>query len=202
MARADCFYSLWVDQAQDLPGNRVRVVLTHPKDEDRTEEHVLVYKALAFVPPDDPLSPILTPQGALPLCPVRSFRLPRERARRPDETTLAGCKRRSLGMRRARADDSLVTVSMGHRGQKSRQRLPATCSHYGHLLRAMCLRGVQRMPTQVASTSVLACPVHSISPNTPERANVAMHQGPSSAVHSWTQTWGSSSYKRLIFFWG
>ena len=77
----------------------------------------------------------------------------------------------------------------GHHGQKSRQRLPAARSHYGHLLRAMCLRGVRRVPAQVASASVLARPVRPIIATDGKELTVAMHQGPSNALPSWTRRW-------------
>ena len=41
----------------------------------------------------------------------------------------------------------------------------------------------------VVGASVLARPVHPILPNRRERANVAMRQGFSSALDSWTRAW-------------
>ena len=81
---------------QDFVEKRVGVVLTHLK---RLEEHILVYEALALVPPDDPFSPILPSQGAIPMCPVRVFPLLCERAHLRDEATLGGCKRKPLQRR-------------------------------------------------------------------------------------------------------
>ena len=71
---------------------------------------------------------------------------------------------------------------MGPHGQKSRQRPPAARSHYGHLLRAMGLRGVHQMPTQVGSTTVLACPAHPILPTNGQELSAATRQGSSSAL--------------------
>ena len=86
----------------------------------------------------------------------------------------------------ARADDSVVTLRMGHHeAQRSRRRLPDACSLYGHPLRAM----VHRIPTQVAGASVLARPVHPIPPTDGKEPTVATRQGPSRAQDSWTRAW-------------
>ena len=113
VARADCFCNLEVGQVRALAGDKVRVVLTHLQGEVRTEEHVLVYEALALVSPDNPFSPVLTVQGAIPLWPAHVFRVLRDRAH------LADCSDKSLhrGMEQLFEAAQIATRIEGRRRQ-------------------------------------------------------------------------------------
>ena len=94
-SRADSFVHLSAQDIQDVGPSRVRVVLSGLKGEVRQEIVDPVFDAL-HVHADGPWMDIVTSLGPVPLCPVRLFRLLRDKAVAAGAATVAQATYNSL----------------------------------------------------------------------------------------------------------